>query len=147
MSKLGRLIQRRRQNRRSSPIKALVDQESGKSAPAGLINSEIPINEAVGTDLAIRELTEIRAHLMQASFDRRNTSTSEAKRAMRMDRSSYRSHAKNSPNVTIKSEMRYAEFFGTNWLSAGNFENQEAVRTFPNFSPGDEDFELVLRHF
>src|SRR6476646_5675394 len=104
MSKLGRVIQRRRQNRRPSPIKPAAYQPLH-----GRMDSEIPINEllSVGTDTALDELTEIDERLKQASLERSYTYASAAERVMRMDLSSYRGHDKGSRG--LKSEMRYAE--------------------------------------
>ena len=83
MSKLGRFIQRRRQNRGLSATKSAVYQENGETATGEQKNSEIPINEllAVETDTSLIDLTEIRG-------------PSGAARAMRMDLSSYRARTR-----------------------------------------------------
>jgi hypothetical protein len=85
MSKLGRLIQRRRENKHLSPIEPTVYQENGEITPDGRI-SEIPINELlpVGTDTAIKELNEIREHLKQASLERGQAHVTEAEGAVHM---------------------------------------------------------------
>ena len=59
MSKLGRFIQRRRQNRGLSATKSAVYQENGETATGEQKNSEIPINEllAVETDTSLIDLT------------------------------------------------------------------------------------------
>jgi hypothetical protein len=138
MSKLRRLIKRRSQNGRPSPLDPAVYQENGEQ-----VNSESPLNEPLPVGSALEELTEIGARIKQASLKR------EAQRVMRMDLSSYRGHEKGSVGPTVKSEMSYAEFFGINfeWLSAGNPKDHEVDGTSLDFSVGDEDFYLVLRHF
>jgi hypothetical protein len=151
MSKLGRLIQRRRQTRYPSPIEPAVYQANSETAFEGRISSEIPTNEllSVGTDSTIRELNEIREDLKQASLERGQTYATKAERAVRMF-TSHGAQEKGSPGLTVKSGMRYAEFFGINfeWLMTGSRANHEEIhRTSPNSSIGDEDFDLVLRHF
>ena len=149
MSRLGRLIQRRRQNKHLSPIEPTVYQENGEITPDG--RREIPINELlpVGTDTAIRELNEINEHLRQASLERGQAYATEAEGAVGMF-TSHRAQEKGSPSLTVKTGMRYAEFFGINfeWLMTGSRANHEDIhKTSPNFPIGDEDFDLVLRHF
>jgi hypothetical protein len=152
MSKLGRLIQRRKQNRRLSTIGPAIYQENGETAPGEQKNSEIPINGLlpVGTDTSLIELTEIRDSIKQASLERGYTYSSEAARTMRVDLS-YCEHEKGSRGLTAKSDMLYADSFIVEWLMTANCtsnpEDQDWIdRTSLNFSP-DEDFELVLRHF
>ena len=158
MSRLGRLIQRRRQNRRLSATEPAVYQENGETAPGEKKNSEIPINDLlpVGTDTSLIEFTEIRDRLKQASLERGYTHTSQAAQVMPKDLSSYRAHEKGSRGLTVKSEMSYAEFFNFEcaeffnfeWSMTGNREDQHKLDgTSLDFSLVDEDFELVLRHF
>ena len=150
MSKLGRLIQRRRQNRGLSATKPTVYQENGETATGEQKNSEIPINELlrVETDTSLIELTEIRDPLKQASLERGYTHASGAARAVRMDLSSYRAHEKGSRGLTVKSEMSHAEFFNFEWSMTGNREVHDKLDgPSLDFSLGDKDFELVLRHF
>ena len=157
MSKLGRFIQRRRQNRGLSATKSAVYQENGETATGEQKNSEIPINEllAVETDTSLIDLTEIRGPLKQASLEPGYTHASGAARAMRMDLSSYRAHKKGSRGLTVKSEKSYAEFFNFDaeffnfeWSMTGNREDHDKLDgPSLDFSLGDEDFELVLRHF
>ena len=150
MSKLGRFIQRRRQNRGLSATKSAVYQENGETATGEQKNSEIPINEllAVETDTSLIDLTEIRGPLKQASLEPGYTHASGAARAMRMDLSSYRAHKKGSRGLTVKSEKSYAEFFNFEWSMTGNREDHDKLDgTSIDFSLGDKDFELVLRHF
>jgi hypothetical protein len=149
---LGRLIKRRKQNRRLSSIKPADYQENGEKAPGEQKNSEIPINEllAVEADTSLIKLIEVRDPLKQASFEGSYTYTSEAARTMRVDLS-YCEHEKGSRGLTAKSDMLYADSFVIEWLMTGNVtgnpeDQDKGDRTSLNFSP-DKDFELVLRHF
>jgi hypothetical protein len=151
MSKLGRVIQRRRQNRRLS-IQPPVSQEIGYTAleeeNGGTALEENYELLTVETDTSFKEPTEICDGLKQASLERGGTNASA--RAMRMDLSSYRAtHEKVSRGLTVKSWTRYAEFFGINfeWLKGANSKNHHLVGTSLDFPVADEDFELVLRHF
>jgi hypothetical protein len=160
MSKLGRVIQRRRQNRRLSiqpPVPqetgdTILEKKNGDTAPEEWQPSEIPKNELLMAETAtsFKELTEICDGLKQASLERGGSYASDATRAMRMDLSSYRAaHEKGLRGLTVKSWTRYAEFFGINfeWLMGGNRKNHDSVGTSLDFPVADEDFELVLRHF
>jgi hypothetical protein len=152
MSRLGRLIQRRKQNRRLSAIKPADYQENGERAPVEQEKSEIPINELlpVEADISLLELTEVRDRIKQVSPERGYSYISEAARTMRVDLS-YCEHEGSSRGLTGESEMLYADSFVFEWLMTGNRtgnrEDQHNLDKTSLTSSPDEDFELVLRHF
>jgi hypothetical protein len=150
MSRLGRLIQRRKQNRRLSAIKPADYQENGERVPGEQEKSLIPINELLEADISLLELTEVRDRIKQVSPERGYSYTSEAARTMRVDLS-YCEHEGSSRGLTGESEMLYADSFVFEWLMTGNRtgnrEDQHNLDKTSLTSSPDEDFELVLRHF
>jgi hypothetical protein len=151
VSKLRRLICGARKNRYLSGSGRSVDRDNTEVAPS-TENRDIPIDALlpVGTDTGLLELGEIRHDLTLGSLGRANTYKSEVIRAIGMDRFSYSDHEKRTRGLTTTSAMRYAAIIGVNVesLRTRNSEDDgKANCSSLDLSTGDEDFDLVLRHF
>ena len=150
MSKLGRLIRRGRKIRHLSATGLSVYPDNAEVAlgreNSDTINALLPL----GTDIGLLELSEVRDRLKQASIGRGITCTSEATRAVSVDLSSYPEHGKGNRRPTTTLAMRYAAIIGVNFeteMTRTGENDGKTDRSSLDFSLGDQDFELVLRHF
>jgi hypothetical protein len=136
------------------PSEALGHERALEAMIAGVtrIAGPIPINDPlpVATNRYYTDPKEVHDRLRQARFERGHIYASGAAGAMGIKLSSYRAHENESRDLAIKSATRYAAFFAINseGLMTGKCENDgKADTTSFEFPLGDDDFELVLRHF
>ena len=152
MSKLKRLIRRGRRHKHLSANDLAVYPDNAEVAPRR-DNRDNPINALlpVGTDIGLLELTEVRDRLKHANLERGNTYTSNVTtRAISMELSSYREEKRGSRGLPTKPVRQYEAIFGLNFeslMTSSGGNDAKDDRSSLEFSLGDDDFELVLRHF